>query len=293
VNEGLAQLYGLVGAGRTVWAHGSIRFMLDFDAYLRRIGLDPSDKPAWQAVHRAHATTIPFENLDSHRGIAISLEQADLERKLVASGRGGYCFEHNLLLASALEHMGLKVEPMLARVRVGDAPRETRPASHLVLRATDRDGRQWHADVGFGLGTLLDPIPFGPAGVHEQSGWSFRVVEDGDELALQTLGPDGWTDVYCFPPRPAFRIDIEVSNWWTCTNPASPFVSGLIVAVNHDDGRREALADFSGLLLAMTSSPDGMEATEAQREAIPSLLAQRFGLPGFGLGPDGRVVALS
>jgi hypothetical protein len=24
-----------------------------------------------------------------------------------------------------------------------------------------------------------------------------------------------------------------------------------------------------------------------------SLLAQRFGLPGFGLGPDGRVVALS
>jgi len=29
-----------------------------------------------------------------------------------------------------------------------------------------------------------------------------------------------------------------------------------------------------------------------RREAIPSLLDQRFGLPGFGLGPDGRVVAL-
>ena len=267
--------------------------MLDFDAYLRRIGLDPADKPAWRAVHRAHATTIPFENLDSHRGIPISLEQADLERKLVASRRGGYCFEHNLLLASALEHMGLKVEPMLARVSVGGAPRETRPAGHLVLRATDGDGRQWHADVGFGLGTLLDPIPFGPAGVHEQSGWSFQVVEDGDELALQTLGPAGWTDVYFFPPRPAFRIDIEVGNWWTCTNPASPFVSGLIVSVNHDDGRREALCDFSGLLLTMASSPDGMEATEARREAIPSLLAQRFGLPGFGLGPDGRVIAVS
>jgi len=34
--------------------------MIDFDAYLRRIGLDPADKPAWQAVHRAHVTTIPF-----------------------------------------------------------------------------------------------------------------------------------------------------------------------------------------------------------------------------------------
>jgi N-hydroxyarylamine O-acetyltransferase len=265
--------------------------MLDFDAYICRIGLDRADKPTWQAVHRAHATAIPFENLDSHRGIPISLEQADLERKLVASRRGGYCFEHNLLLASALEHMGLQVEPMLARVRVGGAPRATRPAGHLVLRATDVDGRQWHADAGFGLGTLLDPIPFGPTGVHEQSGWSFRVVEDDEELSLQTRGPGGWTDVYSFPPRRAFRIDIEVSNWWVCTNPASPFTSGLIVSVSHDDGRREALSDFSGQLLTTVSSPDGTRATAAQREAIPSLLAERFGLPGFVLGPDGRVIA--
>jgi N-hydroxyarylamine O-acetyltransferase len=265
--------------------------MLDFDAYLRRIGLDPPDLPTWQAVHRAHATAIPFENLDSHRGIPVSLDQADLERKLVADRRGGYCFEHNLLLASALEHMGLDVEPMLARVVAGGAPRETRPTGHLALRVTDEDGRQWHADVGFGLGTLLDPIPFGPAGVHEQSGWSFQVVQDGDELALRTLGPDGWTAVYCFPLRGAFRIDIEVSNWWTCTNPASPFVSGLIVSVSHDDGRREALTDFSGLLVTMTSSPAGSTKTEIQRDAIPSLLAERFRLPGFAVGADGRIIA--
>jgi N-hydroxyarylamine O-acetyltransferase len=265
--------------------------MIDFDAYLRRIGLDPADKPAWQAVHRAHVTTIPFENLDPHRGIPVSLEQADLERKLVAGRRGGYCFEHNLLLASALGHLGLEVEPMLARARVGGAPLQTRPATHLVLRVTDLEGRQWHADVGFGLGTLLDPIPFGPAGVHEQSGWSFQVVREGDELMLQTSGPNGWADVYSFPPRRAVLIDIEVSNWWVCTNPASPFVARLIVSVSHDDGRREALHDFSGPLLAVASSPDGTEVTEVQREAVPSLLAQRFGLPGFGLGPDGRIVA--
>jgi hypothetical protein len=63
--------------------------MLDFAAYLRRIGLDAADNPSWQAVHRAHATTIPFENLDPHQGIPVSLQQADLERKLVASRRGG------------------------------------------------------------------------------------------------------------------------------------------------------------------------------------------------------------
>jgi hypothetical protein len=47
------------------------------------------------------------------------------------------------------------------------------------------------------------------------------------------------------------------------------------------------------LLVIMASSPDGAEATRAQREAIPSLLAERFGLPGFGLGPDGRIVAVT
>jgi hypothetical protein len=84
-----------------------------------------------------------------------------------------------------------------------------------------------------------------------------------------------------------------VSNWWTCTNPPSPFVRGLIVAVSHDDGLREALHDFSGPVLAVASSPDRTETAEVQRSAIPALLAQRFGLAGFALGPDGRVVGLA
>jgi N-hydroxyarylamine O-acetyltransferase len=128
--------------------------MLDFDAYLERIGLRAGNSPTWQGVHRAHATSIPFENLDSHRGMPISLEQQDLERKMVGERRGGYCFEHNLLLASALEHHGLRVEPMLARVRVGGAPPEAlayRPpcaAGHRRRRqemARGRGLRPWHA----------------------------------------------------------------------------------------------------------------------------------------------------
>jgi len=264
--------------------------MIDFDAYLERIGLDAARSPTWQTIHRAHATSIPFENLDSHRGIPVSLDQQDLERKIVTERRGGYCFEHNLLLASALEHLGLRVEPMLARVRVGGAPPDARIAGHLVLRVTDGDGRTWHADVGFGLGTLLDPIPFGPDpdSVHEQSGWSFRVVRDGDELVLQTLGEDGWSDVYGFRPQPVPRIDIEVSNWWICTNPNSPFVFGLIAAVNHDDGRRDVMWDWSGPLQVMVMAPDGVESSEQPRSVIVDKL-EHFGLRGFTLGEDGRI----
>lgn len=265
--------------------------MLDFDAYLERIGLSGSERPTLHDIHRAHATSIPFENLDPHRGIAVSLAPEDLERKLVHERRGGYCFEHNVLLASVLEQLGLEVERMLARVRAGAPPGTVRPRGHLVLRVRDDDGRVWHADVGFGRGTLLDPIPFGPdpTATHEQSGWSFRVVEEGPELVLQTLADDVWSDVYAFPPQPVPQVDIETSNWWTCTNPHSPFVFGLIAAVNRNDGSRELISDWSGPLELMVQSPSGTQVSHLPREAIPELLSDRFGLPGFALGADGRV----
>ena len=264
--------------------------MLDFPAYLHRIGLE--DGATFAEVHRAHATSIPFENLDPHRGIPVSLEPEDLERKLVRERRGGYCFEHNLLLASALEHLGLRAETMLARVRAGAPAGAVRPRGHLILRVTDSNGAAWHADVGFGRGTLLDPIPFGPdpGAEHEQSGWSFRVVEDGPELVLQTRADGEWSDAYAFRPEPVPPVDIETSNWWTCTNPGSPFVFGLIAAVNHPDGTRELISDWSGPLELIVESPTGTEVSERPRDVIPALLADRFGLPGFALGPDGRVV---
>jgi len=265
--------------------------MLDFGAYLERIGLSASERPTLQEVHRAHATSIPFENLDPHRGIPVSLAEEDLERKLVRERRGGYCFEQNLLLASALEHLGLGVEPMLARVRAGVPAGTVRPRSHLVLRVTDGDGCVWHADVGFGSGTLLEPIPFGSDGAaaHEQSGWSFRVVPEGTELVLQTLADGTWSDVYAFPPQPVPRIDIETSNWWTSTNPQSPFVFGLIAAVHRPDGSRELISDWSGALELRVQSPSATEVSQPPRDAIPELLAERFALSGFTLGADGRV----
>jgi N-hydroxyarylamine O-acetyltransferase len=265
--------------------------MLDFDAYVERIGLDANEKPTFKALHRAHATSIPFENIDPHRGIPVSLEQEDLERKLVHQRRGGYCFEHNLLLGSALEHLGFGVEPMLARVRAGAPPGTVRPRGHLVLRVTDADGASWQADVGFGLGTLLEPIPFGAGAgaVYEQSGWRFRVVEEGAQLVLQSVSGDAWSDVYAFAPEPVPRVDIETSNWWTCTHPRSPFVFGLIAAIQHPDGSREAISDWSGPLQLLEQSPAQEHLSEPAGEAIPQLLAERFHLPGFSLGDDGRL----
>jgi N-hydroxyarylamine O-acetyltransferase len=253
--------------------------VLDLDAYLARIAAPAH--PGLTELHRAHATAIPFENLDPRRGVPVSLELEDLERKLVRERRGGYCFEQNLLLKAALEARGAEVEMLLARVRVGGVPGGLRPRSHLVLRVK-AEGGDWHADVGFGHGTPLEPLPFGPGDVHEQSGWRYRVVEDGPELVLQTAQDGDWVDLYGFVPEPVPFIDVETSNWFTCTHPRSPFVSGLIVSTQGPDGTRVSLSDWSGLSLN-EESPTGASVRPVEPGEVAELISTRFGLDGHGL----------
>ncbi len=260
--------------------------MFDLDGYLERIGLD--GHPGLAQLHRAHVTSIPFENLDPHQGLPVSLEVQDIECKLVRERRGGYCFEHNLLLKAALEALGAQVDMFLARTRLDAKPGVVLPRTHLVLRVR-KDGVDWHADVGFGARGILDPIPFGPGGTHEQSGWSFRVVQDGSELVLQKPADDRWVDIYGFLPEPVPLIDVEVGNWWTSTHPRSRFVRGLIVGIRGDDGAATLLSDWSGELTLTEQAPTGTSVTPLEREAIPELLATRFSMPGFTIGADGRV----
>jgi N-hydroxyarylamine O-acetyltransferase len=266
---------------------GAESFLLD--AYLERVGLSGrSCPPRLAEVHRAHVAAIPLENLDPHRGVPVSLEPEALARKLVRDRRGGYCFEQNLLLAAALESLGAGVEPMLARVRAGRPPGRVSPRTHLVLRVTV-DGGVWLADVGFGNGTLLEPIPFGPGAVHQQAGWRFRLVAEGPAHVLQTERDGVWGDVYEFIPEPVPFVDLETSNWFTASHPRSPFVTGLIVATQDHDGRRLMLSDWDGLSLVEETSVD-RRVTAVDRTEIPRLLASEFGLSGFALAADGRVV---
>jgi N-hydroxyarylamine O-acetyltransferase len=251
--------------------------MLDLSAYLDRIGL--SERPDLPELHRAHVAAIPFENLDPRRGIPISLELEDLQRKLVSGRRGGYCFEQNLLLKAAAEALGAQVEIFLARVRVGRPPSVPRPRTHLVLGVTTESGQRWHADVGFGHGTLREPIPFGAGGEYEQAGWRHRVVEDGRELVLQSLDQNGeWVDLYGFVPEPVPAIDVVTSNWYTCTYPRSPFVTGLIVSLQQSDGTRVSVSDWDGALLLNEQTPAAATVTELDSGELPNLIESRFGL---------------
>jgi N-hydroxyarylamine O-acetyltransferase len=260
--------------------------MFDLDAYVERIGVGGDASAA--EVHFAHVTTIPFENLDPHRGVPVSLDPEALADKLVRNRRGGYCFEQNLLLKAGLEALGADVDVMLARVRVGMPPGTLRPRSHLVLRVRD-GGAPVLADVGFGLGTLLEPIGFEAGPVHEQLGWRYRLVTDGPELVLQRQDDGAWIDLYAFLPEPVPLVDVTVNNWFTCTYPRSPFVTGLIVAAHRRDGSRVSLGDRDGLVLT-EQTPSTTNVSPVTLDAVPELLQRVFDLPGFALREDGRIV---
>lgn len=236
--------------------------LLDLDAYLRRVGYDgplTASTETLFALHRAHKDTIAFENLDVALERGVSLDLGDVQRKLVGAGRGGYCFEHNLLFAAVLERLGFPVTRLLARVRQGRP--QIRYRAHTVLIVGTGAG-PWMADVGFGSEGLLDPLPLTAGPVTRVGAWSWRLVREEDQWVLQSLHEDGWFDLYSFREERHFLVDFEVSNYYTAHHSRSTF-TGKVVAMRgtedvqqtlvngelttrHGDGRTERRSALSG-----------------------------------------------
>jgi N-hydroxyarylamine O-acetyltransferase len=87
-----------------------------------------------QAIHYQHARTIAFENLDSFLKQPVCLDIASLQQKLIHEGRGGYCFEQNLLLRSVLVALGFQVTSLAVRVLWNLPAGTITPRSHMLLR---------------------------------------------------------------------------------------------------------------------------------------------------------------
>ena len=214
---------------------------IDLDAYFRRIGLKgraAADLPTLQAIQFGHVAAIPFENLSPLMGEAVRLDPASLEDKLVRRGRGGWCFEHNLLLAHVLRGLGFELRTLAARVRWNVAPDVSTPRSHCLLLVAI-DGERYIADVGFGGLTLTAPLALREgeqATPHEPH----RLVGEGDGFALEAKVAGEWQRLYVFDLVPALQADYEVSNWYLANHPESQFVKGLIAA-RADVDRRHAL----------------------------------------------------
>jgi len=254
--------------------------LFDLPAYLRRVGLTgapPASSAGLGALHQAHVTHIPFENADVVLGRPVRLDPDSLQRKLVRECRGGYCFEQNLLFAAALEAIGLRVTKLAARVRY----RATRllPRTHMLLKV-EADGGPWLADVGFGGGGLILPLPLAAGAESRQHSWTYRLTREAGTWVLQSRSPAGWADLYAFTEEPQEDVDYEVANYYVSTHPQSPFTRTLTAQLVTPEARytlrnRDLTIERAG----------GTETRPVSDDELLTLLSGTFGLT---LPPDTR-----
>jgi N-hydroxyarylamine O-acetyltransferase len=252
--------------------------LIDLDAYLARIGYAGPRAPTVETLrglHRAHLYTVPFENLDVVLKRPIRLDPDSLQQKIVASRRGGYCFESNALFFYALQALGFNVTPLAARVLWERRDTAPPPRSHMLLMVDLEDGL-YLADVAFGGQTppqvLTMAVGMEQATSHEP--YRLRRTEDG-ELDLQACMAGEWGTLYRFTLHPQLPVDFEAANWYVSTHPDSFFVSNIIAAIP-GEGCRYTLFNKE----FRTRWPDGQVETEVldRAEALGERLNKRFGL---------------
>lgn len=246
---------------------------MDLRAYFERIGYDGPREPSLgclEALHLAHATHIPFENLDIQLGLPIRLDLEALDDKLVRRRRGGYCFEQNTLFAAVLERLGFPIETLEARVRFGTTDLSSR--GHMTLRVKLDEG-DFLADVGFGGEGLLGPVPMDGRQIC-RFGEVHRLQSEDRRQVLQCLKSSGWMDLYAIEPEPVFPVDYRVGNHYTSTYQESRFVTTLTAQMPTPGARH--------ILRNRTYTVQRGEAVEVRELAGPEelldLLREVFGL---------------
>lgn len=245
---------------------------VDVDAYLRRIGHSGplrADAATLEALHVAHAGTIPFENLHIQLGGVPSLDLGDLQAKMVHQGRGGYCFEQNSLFMAVLREIGFDVRAREGRVMLTISAR--RPRTHMALEV-EIGGERYHADVGFGANGPLLPIPL-DGREHQQYDRAFRFELRDEVNVLQCRPGRRWVDLVGLEPGYPQPVDFEVANWYTATHPRSVFRTNLMADLQRPNERyRLQNTRFTAII-------DGRSADrDIERDEIVALLREVYGL---------------
>jgi len=227
------------------------------DGYLARIGFRDSPEPNFAtlaALHFRHVNAIPFEGLDPLLGLPVHLDIGTLQRKLVDSRRGGYCFEQNILFKAALETIGFEVTGLTARVLWMSPPdNPLGPKTHMLLKVDLPDG-PCLADVGFGVCVMDAPLMFQTDIKQRTAMGTYRLSEADGLFCLSAIQPTGWRRMYAFDLQPQIHSDYEIGSWFAATHPTAPFSSTLIMERLSDD-RRYKLVNRKVVIEARDGQP--------------------------------------
>lgn len=213
--------------------------------YAARIGLRTALHPTLECLRellQRHTEAIAFENLDALAGEVVSLRPSVLEAKLLMGGRGGYCFEHNMLLWNVLEQCGFEVSGLAARVRWNVPAGVSTPLGHMLLKVTVA-GVQYLVDAGFGGLTLTAPLRLDTQDIQQTPHEPFVLRAENNTRTIAALMDGEWRPLYQFVDLEYHVPDYAAWNWFTCTSPDSVFTRTLMCARPDIGGRHTLLGN--------------------------------------------------
>ena len=215
-------------------------FGVDLDAYFARIGYDGPRAPTLDTLKKivlSQQMSIAFENLSSFSGLAVPLDPALIEQKIIRDGRGGYCYEQNRYLGMVLAALGFDVRLRMARIRWMQPPGAVTQRGHKVLNVA-AEGQWYLCDVAFGAMTPTAPLLLSTLADQLTPHQTYRVVPEGRVLNIDVKLGENWRPVYGFDDLDQYPVDFEAVNWQVSTHPKSEFVNNLIVARPTADRRQ-------------------------------------------------------
>ena len=208
--------------------------------YLERIAFgvfpDAATVAVLKRLQQQHLLNIPFENLDIHHSIPITIDTDKFFAKVVRNRRGGFCYELNGLFNELLKALGYKTKLVSARVANSEGG-FGKEFDHLAI-ITRIDSDEWLVDVGFGeftehpLKLVKDILQKDPRG-------NF-VIEQYDDvyLIVKKLKDNGTTEnQYIFSLIERSLSEFEEMCNYHQSSKESHFTQNKICSIALPDGR--------------------------------------------------------
>lgn len=247
---------------------------MDTAAYLERIGYGGSLAPTAETLRRlhvAHLLAVPFENLSIHAGEPIVLDDEALFDKIVARGRGGFCYELNGLFAALLRALGFEVGMLSAGV-MNQAGEFGPEFDHMALVVTLDE--RWLVDVGFG-DSFIEPLLLDERAEQVQGSRAFRITEEGERLTLTRRDEGGeWGAQYRFTLKPHVYEDYAGMCKYHQTSPQSHFTRRRVCSRLTPEGR----VTVSGMRLITTTGGKREERELATEQEYAAVLREHLGI---------------
>ena len=241
------------------------------NAYLDRIHFNEKlelTADCLRALHLAHLTSIPFENLDIPFHRRISLTQESILDKLLEQKRGGFCYELNYAFSLLLNSIGFQVK--LLSASVFDGIDFGKDFDHLLL-LVNMDNKLYIADVGFG-DCFREPLALDNI-VSSQLGAHYKIEKSGENYTLlQKKNGEKWTVQYMFSLHNHDIADFNAMCHFHQTSAESNFTKKSVCSIATEQGR----ISISNGRLITTSSGRKSSMTIPGAEEYKRLLLKHF-----------------